>query len=165
MPYFAIDEPGFWSIGPESLEWMRVMADALDVQFARFPLGDPEDEATPFASVLRMPPNFELWRHKHDCYRFEAIVEGTLTVDGTVRGPGTIMTSAPGEAYGPYFVGPNGCVTIEIFSARRGVPVLMDDETDPRSVDFLRTLLADEDPERRAAAQIALGDFEEGSVG
>ena len=158
MAYYTTDQPGFWDIGPASMQWMRVVAEALDVKFARFPLGDPEGDATPFASVLRMPPNYELWRHKHDCYRFEAILEGSLTVDGVTRGPGTIMTSAPGEAYGPYFVGPEGCTTIEIFSARRGVTAIIDDETDPRSIEFLRSLMDDDDPVRREAAELAFGD-------
>ena len=113
MPYYSVEDEGFWDIGPESMHWMKVVADAIDVKFARFPLGDPEDDNTPFASVLFMPPNYELWRHKHSCYRFEAILRGTINVDDRELGPGSIMTSAPHEAYGPYFVGPEGCITIE----------------------------------------------------
>src|SRR5438270_5364522 len=88
VPYYSLDDEGFWAIGPESLEWMRVVAEAIDVKFARFPLGDPEDENTPFASVLSMPPNYELWRHKHDCFRFEAIIKGSIRVGDRVLGPG-----------------------------------------------------------------------------
>jgi hypothetical protein len=158
MPYYSIEDDGFWNIGPESMNWMRVVAEAIDVKFARFPLGDPEDESTPFASVLCMPPNYELWRHKHDCYRFEAIITGSIRVGDQTFGPGHVMTSAPFEAYGPYFTGPEGCVTVEIFSARRGLTSIMDDDTDPRAIEFLKSLLVDADPERREAAQIAFAD-------
>ena len=158
MPYYSVDDEGFWDIGPESMNWMKVVADAIDVKFARFPLGDPEDDTTPFASVLFMPPNYELWRHKHSCYRFEAILRGSIEVDGRPLGPGCVMTSAPYEAYGPYLTGPEGCVTIEIFSARSGLGTILDDDTDPRAVEFLRSLLVDPDPERRAAAEIAFAE-------
>jgi hypothetical protein len=158
MAYYSMNDEGFWELGPESLNWMRVVAEAIDVKFARFPLGDPEDENTPFASVLRMPPNYELWRHKHDCYRFEAVIQGSLRVGDKVLGPGDFMSSEPFEAYGPYFAGPDGCVTVEIFSARRGLTSIMDDDTDPRAVEFLKSLLVDADPQRREAAQLAFGD-------
>jgi hypothetical protein len=158
VPYYSVDDEGFWDIGPESMNWMKVVADAIDVKFARFPLGDPEDDTTPFASVLFMPPNYELWRHKHSCYRFEAILRGSIEVDGRELGPGYVMTSAPYEAYGPYLTGPEGCVTIEIFSARSGLGTILDDDTDPRAVEFLRSLLVDPDPERRAAAEIAFAE-------
>jgi hypothetical protein len=158
VPYYSLDDEGFWAIGPESLDWMRVVAEAIDVQFARFPLGDPDDENTPFASVLCMPPNYELWRHKHDCHRFEAIIKGSIRVGDRTLGPGDFMTSAPNEPYGPYYAGPEGCVTVEIFSTRKGLSTIIDDDTDPRAVGFLRGLMDDPDPIRRDAARIAFAD-------
>ena len=158
MPYYNVDQDGFWKIGPESLEWMRVVAEAIDVKIARFPLGDPEDPATPFVSVLSMPPNYELWRHKHDCWRFEAIIRGSITTDGQTLGVGDVMTSAPFQAYGPYFAGPEGCTTVEVFSTRDGMSSKIDEDTDPRAAEFLRSLLVDDDPSRREAAQIAFHD-------
>jgi len=153
-----MDDEGFWDIGPESLQWMRVVAEAVGVKFARFSLGDAEDEKTPFASVLCMPPNYELWRHKHDCYRFEAIITGSMRVGDRVLGPGDFMRSEPNEPYGPYFAGPDGCVTVEIFSARKGLSTIIDDDTDPRAADFLRSLRDDPDPTRREAARIPFAD-------
>ena len=158
MPYYSMNDEGFWDIGPESLNWMRVVAEAVGVKFARFPLGDPDDENTPFASVLHMPPNYELWRHKHDCYRFEAIVQGSMRVGDRVLGPGDFMSSAPNEPYGPYFAGPDGCTTVEIFSARKGLSTIIDDDTDPRAREFLMSLREDADPVRREAARIAFAD-------
>jgi hypothetical protein len=158
MAYHSVDDEGFWDIGPESMQWSKVVAAALDVKFARFPLGDPDDDGTPYASVLCMPPHYELWRHKHDCYRFEAIVRGQLTVGDRVLGPGSIMTSGPHEAYGPHIAGPEGCISIEIFSSRKGMSALLDDDTDPRAVEFLRALMNDPDPQRSAAARTAFAD-------
>ena len=158
MPYYSHDDPAFWDIGPESMQWMKVVADAINVKFARFPLGDPEDENTPFASVLFMPPGYELWRHKHNCYRVEVIIKGSLQVDDRTYGPGDVMTSNPGEAYGPHVTGPEGAVTVEIFSSRRGVNFEFDANPDPRVTEFFRSLLADPDPERQAAARIALAN-------
>src|SRR3954469_17604116 len=150
VPYYSKDDPEFWDIGPESLRWMRVVADAINVKFARFPMGDPEDDSTPFASVLQMPPNYELWRHKHDCYRVEVIVSGTLQVGDRTFGPGDVMTSAPGESYGPHVAGPEGTVTVEIFSSRKGVNFEFDEDPDPKVKAFFQGLLADPDPERQA---------------
>ncbi|HEV8296700.1 MAG TPA: hypothetical protein VGQ20_05385 [Acidimicrobiales bacterium] len=156
MPYFSCNDEGFWDIGPESLRWMKVLAEAINVKFARFPLGDPDDDATPFASVLAMPPNYELWRHKHDCHRVEVVVSGSLQVGDRVLHPGDVMTSTPGEAYGPHVAGPEGSVTVEIFSNRRGVSFEFDANPDPQVVGFFERLLADPDPERRAAASVGL---------
>jgi hypothetical protein len=158
MPYHAHDDPGFWDIGPESMRWMKVIADAINVKFARFPLGDPEDENTPFASILFMPPGYELWRHKHACYRVEVIIKGSLQVGGRTYGPGDVMTSEPDQAYGPHVAGPDGAMTVEIFSSRRGVNFEFDANPDPKVTEFFRALLADPDAERRAAARIALAN-------
>ena len=158
MPYYSHEDPGFWDIGPESMRWMKVIAEAINVKFARFPLGDPEDEDTPFASLLFMPPGYELWRHKHECHRVEVIVKGSLQVGDRTFGPGDVMTSEPGQAYGPHVAGPDGALTVEIFSTRRGVQFEFDADPDPRVTDFFRSLLADPDPERQAAARVALAN-------
>jgi len=157
MTYHHIDDEGFWEHGPESLDYQRLMAELIGVQLARFPLGPAEDGETPFASVLKMPPGYELWRHKHDCYRFEAIIMGSLTTgDGQVLTAGHVMQTVPHELYGPYFVGEEGCITVEIFSRRAGMPTIIDETTDPRAVDFLRDLMNDSDPERQDAARISM---------
>lgn len=157
MPAHRFGEEGFWDLGPESLKWMSVASEALGVKLARFAMGDPEDGATPFASVLFMPPGYELWRHKHDCYRVEIVVSGTLDVgEGRVLGPGDVMTSAPGEFYGPHIAGPEGSVTVEIFSSRDGMQFKLEDNPDPAVLEFFEGLLTDSDPARRDAAERAL---------
>lgn len=161
MSYHNIDDEGFWQMGPDSLEYQRLMAELIDVQIARFPLGPAEDPETPFASVVHMPPGYELWRHKHDCYRFEAVIKGSLTTgDGRVLRPGDVMHTEPHELYGPYFVGDEGCVTVEIFSRRAGMPTIIDESTDPRAIEFLRGLMNDDDPKKQEAARISVQDSE-----
>lgn len=156
MTIHRMSDEGFWDLGPESLKWMKLISDGMGVRFARFPMGDPDDPATPFASVLHMPPGYELWRHKHDCYRVEVVVSGSLDVGEAVLGPGDVMTSAPGEFYGPHVAGPEGSVTVEIFSARRGVEFQLDEVPEPGVISFFEELLADPDPARREAAERAL---------
>ena len=157
MAYFNVDQDGFWEIGPESLDWQRVLAEAIGVKIARFPLGDPDDPNVPAVSVLFMPPGYELWRHKHDCHRFEAIIRGSMRVGDRTLGPGDIMTSAPNQPYGPYSIGPDGCVTVEVFSTLEGMASVVDDDTDPRAVEWLKGLLDDPDPARREAARNQFG--------
>ena len=40
--------------------------------------------------------------------------------DGVVLGPGDVMLSRRGEAYGPHIAGPEGFRTVEIFSTLAG---------------------------------------------
>jgi hypothetical protein len=71
----------------------------------------------PAVSVLEMAPNYTLFKHAHPCYRFEIIVRGEMTNEhGVVLKPGDVMTAAPMEVYGPHTAGPEGCVTLEVFS-------------------------------------------------
>lgn len=82
---------------------------------------DVDDQAAPVASILKIAPNDVLPRHAHDCHRVEIILEGSLaTGSGEVLTPGDIMVSRRGEFYGPHTAGPDGCLSVEIFSAQRG---------------------------------------------
>lgn len=84
---------------------------------------DLDDQAAPVASILKIAPNEVLPRHAHDCHRVEIVLEGSLaTSAGDVLTPGDIMVSARGEFYGPHTAGPDGCLSVEIFSAQRGTP-------------------------------------------
>src|SRR5207249_7238897 len=47
---------------------------------------------------------------------------------------------------------------VEIFSTRKGLSTIIDDDTDPRAAEFLRSLRDDPDPTRREAARIAFAD-------
>lgn len=88
---------------------------------------DPTDPSVPVASVLKIAPGDTLPRHTHDCFRVEVIVQGSITLpDGDVLHPGDIMTSRPREYYGPHVAGPDGCLSVEIFSRLSGTPPISD---------------------------------------
>lgn len=158
MSYYNINDEGFWDIGPDDEEnsFSRKLAHAMNLTMARFPLGDPDDGQAPMASVLYMPPGYVLWRHRHNCYRFEAIIKGSVTSGDRVLGPGDIMVTKPNEAYGPYTVGPEGMVTVEIFSRTDEMGFETVEDTDPEQERWLRSLLDSEDAELAAAAKWAL---------
>lgn len=97
----------------------------------------PEDLEAPAVVVLDMPPGYVLFRHAHVCHRFEVVVQGSMTADGKVLGPGAVMTATPGEFYGPHVAGPEGCTTVEVFGTLDGVfRVLADSADGPREYDF-----------------------------
>jgi anti-sigma factor ChrR (cupin superfamily) len=80
-------------------------------------LGDPDDPETPAATVFKAPAGYVLPRHSHDCYRFEVLIDGSITDEfGVERGVGTVMTASPNEMYGPIVAGPNGYASVEFFS-------------------------------------------------
>lgn len=85
-------------------------------------LDDKEDMSNPAAFLLRMPPNYTLFRHGHPCKRFEVVIQGSLEVgDGRTATVGDIFTAEPNTLYGPHTAGPEGCTTIEIFSSVEGM--------------------------------------------
>src|SRR5262245_39010567 len=79
-----------------------------------YPLGDPEDPATPGIVVLRLAPDNVLPRHAHDCHRFETVIAGSLYVEDRVLLPGDVMTAEPNAFYGPHTAGPEGVTTCEV---------------------------------------------------
>jgi hypothetical protein len=93
-------------------------------------LDKTEDMSAPAAFLLRMPPGYRLFRHGHPCERFEVIVQGSLDVgDGRTAKPGDIFTAEAGALYGPHTAGPEGCTSIEVFSAVEGMfRLLYEDE-------------------------------------
>ena len=85
-------------------------------------LDTTEDLSAPAAFMLKMPPGYRLFRHGHRCERFEVVVQGTLDVgDGRTAVAGDVFTAPAGTLYGPHTAGPDGCTTIEIFSALEGM--------------------------------------------
>ena len=83
---------------------------------------DPTDPDTAVVSMLKIAPGDTLPRHAHDCFRVEVIIQGSITLpDGDVLHSGDIMTSGPSEYYGPHTAGDQGCLSVEIFSASRGM--------------------------------------------
>lgn len=122
MPHFFRNEPSFWRLSPEALGYTSVFAEAVDHRVASFVMGEEDDVEAPLALFMNLPPGWVLDRHAHDCHRFEVVIEGTMIVrDGAVLGPGDVSTSRPGEQYGPHMAGPDGVLTLEIFSRQAGL--------------------------------------------
>ncbi|ATE65809.1 cupin domain-containing protein [Rhizorhabdus dicambivorans] len=119
MPFLSVDDADFWGRIPNEFRAILDQAGDGEVGVSYFELGRREDNA-PAVTCLRMEPGFVLPRHAHDCHRFEIIVKGSLTVEGRVLRPGSVMISEPGVVYGPGVAGPEGCTTFEIFSTHHG---------------------------------------------
>jgi hypothetical protein len=86
-----------------------------------FVMGDEHDESAPAALIFTAAPDSVQDRHAHTCDRMEIVLEGSMTnEDGVVLGPGDVMLSRRGEAYGPHVAGPDGFRTVEIFSTLAG---------------------------------------------
>lgn len=119
--YFATGDDAYWNRWPAHLRGMGELVDAMGLQATVFVLGDPNNESSPAAAILKMPPNYVLSRHAHRAERVEIIVDGTLDAGGRVLGPGDVMTATFEEAYGDHVAGADGCTTVEIFSSLSGV--------------------------------------------
>lgn len=130
MAHHRLNDPGFWDLEPDFLKPVQDACRPFGLDICHFVLGDPDSPATPVAAVLRMPPGYELPRHAHPVVRFEVIVQGSMTVDGEVYGPGDVMISPPDEMYGPHIAGPDGCTTVEVFSSITGTGNVRYDDGD-----------------------------------
>ncbi len=116
---------------------MQEGAEAVDCRLAYFAMGDPDDERTPVAAVLRMPPHHVLPRHAHPAARFEVLVQGTLDIGDRVLNPGDVMVTQANEMYGPHTAGPDGCTTVEIHGAKAGAGrAIYETEEGRRFVDY-----------------------------
>jgi hypothetical protein len=124
MPIYSEDDEGFWDIGPESRVHNQENAKRLGLSLNVFPLGEPDDPATPLASLLYIPPHQVLPRHNHPCHRVEVMIRGTLNIGGRVLHTGDVSVSAPGEYYGPHTAGEEGSLSVEIFSRADGMDSL-----------------------------------------
>jgi hypothetical protein len=132
--YFG-DDPKFFETGPEHLEWSRIGTEAIGMKEANWVLSDdPTDEEAVLAKVLWMPPGYRLFRHAHDCHRFEIVIKGSLDVgNGKTLKAGDVSVSGPGQFYGPHVAGPEGALTLEIFE--RQVAQYPDLEGEPQGED------------------------------
>jgi hypothetical protein len=127
----------FEAITPEAMRWStagtRAMGDGWDL--GSVVLADEVDDEAPVASLLRLPPGARLPRHAHDCHRMEVVVSGSINVGGgTVLGPGDVSVSRPGEFYGPHIAGPEGSLSVEIFSRTAGLPPIFDPDDEDAKV-------------------------------
>lgn len=111
MTFLTMDDPGFWARRPAEVE--ALFSSGLGAAY--FLMGEQKDNP-PTVIALRMPPNFVLARHAHDCFRFEVLVQGSLDVGDRVLKSGDVMLTEPRVAYGPHVAGPDGCTTFEFFT-------------------------------------------------
>lgn len=120
MPNYSMDEdPKYWR-APERFKAPFEESDSIGLKSSYFPLGDPNDDNTPMAVVLKMDPGYVITEHAHPCERFEVVVRGTLTTEGRVYRPGDALTAKANEFYGPKTAGKEGCTTIEVFAKATG---------------------------------------------
>jgi hypothetical protein len=122
MAIFFENDPGFFDIGPAARKESQEKAHRIGAKLPIFAMGaDPDGDEVPLTSLLYLPPNTTLPRHAHDCYRVEVVMKGSIDTGTRVLGPGAVMTSSPGEFYGPHTSGSEGSVTVEIFSRAKGI--------------------------------------------
>ncbi len=134
MPDYAMDDdPDYWQ-APERFRALFEKLRSLGIRASYFPIGDPDDDRTPVAVIVEMPPGFVIMRHAHPCARFEVIVRGTLESDDKILRPGDVMVSAAGELYGPKRAGKDGCTTIEVFGNAPGVTKRIEERPDSGTV-------------------------------
>lgn len=122
MPIHRQDEVTFWRNSPAHLAYTQVFAEAVEHHVASWVLGDdPDDPEAALALLMDLPPGWVLSRHSHDCHRFEVVIRGEMIVEGAVLKAGDVSTSRPGESYGPHMAGPEGCLSLEMFSRQAGM--------------------------------------------
>ena len=85
-----------------------------------FVLGDPNDDESPTAIVLQLPPGYGLPYHAHPADITMLVVKGSLYVPGRVLYPGDCQVAKAHEFYGPEVAGPDGCVRVEFFKTLKG---------------------------------------------
>lgn len=118
MAFHRFADPTYWdAITPAHMRWSQEAARGAGFELGAVPLGPVDDNSAPQVSILSIPPGGVLPRHAHDCYRVEVVLFGSIdTGNDTPLGPGDTMISVPGEWYGPHTAGPQGAVTVEVFS-------------------------------------------------
>jgi hypothetical protein len=146
--------PNYRTTDPEY--WQGARTPLAGVKSKDFFLG-PAERASPRANLLEMEPGFVIARHAHNTERFEVILKGSLYIGDEVYGPGDVMIAGPGEYYGPKVVGPQGCTTVEFFTAPvDDGPSLLFELADGTSAPF--------DPERGMPEGLAQQEWIDGAV-
>ncbi len=153
--YLSKDDPDFWGQGPEWSADARELGAAVGIKLRHFVMADSDERPEegqvkpPVAALMYQPPGFCLPRHSHASHRLEFIVQGSLEADGRVLGPGDVMWSPAGEVYGPHVAGPEGVLTVEIFSTTDGVGgQMVDPDVDAKGM-LARLRSGDMTPEER----------------
>jgi hypothetical protein len=134
MADYSMDhDPNYWQ-APERFRALFEKMQSFGIKVSYFALGDANDDATPVAVIVEMPPGFVIMRHAHPCDRFEVIVRGTLESADHVLHPGDVMVSKAGELYGPKTAGRDGCTTVEVFGNAPGVTRRIEERPDGGTV-------------------------------
>ena len=84
-------------------------------------LGADGDENAPATNLLQMEPGTVVAYHTHDCPVMMLVIMGSLYVPGRILMPGDRMEADANEFYGPLVAGPDGCTSVEMFAALRGM--------------------------------------------
>jgi hypothetical protein len=134
MPDYSMDEDSAYWQAPERFRAIFEKLSSLGIRASYFPLGDANNDNTPVAVIVEMPPGFVIMRHAHPCARFEVIVRGTLETDDRVLRAGDVMVSGAGEFYGPKKAGKEGCTTIEVFATAPAVTQRIEERADGSTV-------------------------------
>jgi hypothetical protein len=95
------------------------VGEAIGMKGVRHRIGDDSDPQGTHAVFATFPPGMVVPRHMHHCHRLEIIVGGSMVDEETGMNltPGYVMLTEPNVYYGPHVAGPEGTVTVEIFSA------------------------------------------------
>lgn len=152
MPNYSMEDAEYW----EPPEDLKPLADRTESREATLFRMGPNEDDSPIAMVLKMPPDYVIVRHAHDCERLEVITQGSLYVDGRILRPGDVMIAGPGELYGPKVAGPEGCTTMEFFSRQKGIagPITYElPNGELRQVNYLKGDARPENPEAIAEAR------------
>jgi len=131
------DDPEYWTPHP-FFAGVTAAAAEHGLRIVHHPIGPLDDEQhTPVAAILEMQPGYVLPRHAHDCERWEVVLSGSMEIDGRQVGPGTVLRAGAREMYGPHIAGPDGCTTVEVFAALRGVGrIILEDQPGAEPVSY-----------------------------
>jgi hypothetical protein len=147
--YLSTDDPDFWGKGPEWSADARRLGAMAGYKIRHFVMADSDErpgedaQQPPVVALMYMPPGCFMPRHSHASPRLEFILEGSYECEGRVLGRGDVMVSGPGETYGPNLVGPDGVLSVEIFSTPAGIGGQMED-SDLDTKSLLRRLQEEE---------------------
>lgn len=122
MANMSMADPGYWRLPDGFFSSNEDEISALGLRMSLHLLG-PDEPSTGVCLVCQFEPGYIISRHCHPAFRFEIICRGTLEAEGRVFEAGDVMTADPDELYGPKVAGPDGCLTLEVFSSRDGAQV------------------------------------------